>query len=98
MALLTNDIQEKLTSLLVDEGLVIESDLRQAEADAQASNTPLLAILTEKGFVDEELVTHAIAYVSGVPYVNLLKSTISQEVLNLLPQDIAERFMAVPVA
>lgn len=98
MALLTSDIQEKLTSLLVDEGLVVEADLRQAEKDATASNKPLLAILNERGLVDEELVTHAIAYVSGVPYVNLLKSTISQEVLTLLPQDIAERFMAVPVA
>jgi type IV pilus assembly protein PilB len=98
MALLTDDIQEKLTSLLVDEGLVIEADLRQAEQDAAATNKPLLVTLTERGYVDEELVTHAIAYVSGVPYVNLLKSTISQDVLNLLPQDIAERFMAVPVA
>lgn len=98
MALLTDDIQAKLSALLIDEGLVVEADLRQAEADARADNKPLLAILTERGMVDEELVTHAIAYVSGVPYVNLLKSTISQDVLMLLPQDIAERFMAVPVA
>jgi type IV pilus assembly protein PilB len=98
MALLTNDIQEKLNALLVEEGLVVEADLHQAEQDAQASNEPLLAILTERGIVDEELVTHAIAYVSGVPYVNLLKSTVSQDTLNLLPQDIAERFMAVPIA
>ena len=98
MALLTDDIQEKLTTLLVEEGLIVEADLRQAAADAVASNKPLLAMITENGMVDEELVTHAIAYVSGVPYVNLLKTTISQDVLNLLPQDIAERFMAVPVA
>ncbi len=98
MALLTSDIQEKLSSLLVEEGLVVEADLAQAEQDAQASNTPLLAVLTERKLVDEELVTHAIAYVSGVPYVNLLKSTVNQDILGLLPQDIAERFMAVPVA
>lgn len=98
MALLTSDIQEKLTTLLVEEGLVVKADLQQAEADAQANNTPLLALLAERGLVDEELVTHAIAYVSGVPYVNLLKSTVTQEVLSLLPKDVAERFMAVPVA
>lgn len=98
MALLTSDIQEKLRTLLIEEGLVAEADLEQAEDEARANNAPLLAVLTEKGIVDEELVTHAIAYVSGVPYVNLLKSTVTQEVLMLLPQDIAERFMAVPVA
>lgn len=98
MALLTNDIQEKLATLLVEEGLVVADDLRNAELESQATNTPLLAVLTEQGLVDEELVTHAIAFVSGVPYVNLLTSTVSQDVLSLLSQDIAERFMAVPVA
>ncbi len=98
MALLTNDIQEKLIALLSDEGLVTEAALRQAEKDAVSTNKPLLAVLSEEGLVDEELVTHAIAYVSGVPYVNLLNSTIGQDILSLLPRDIAERFMAVPVA
>lgn len=98
MALLTNDIQEKLVSLLSEEGLVARADLELAQQDATTKNMPLLAVLAEKGLVDEELVTHAIAYVSGVPYVNLLKSTVNQDVLSLLSQDIAERFMAVPVA
>lgn len=98
MALLTSDIQEKLLTLLAEEGLVTEDALRQAEKDAASANKPLLGVLSEEGLVDEELVTHAIAYVSGVPYVNLLNSTISQDTLSLLPKDIAERFMAVPVA
>lgn len=98
MALLTSDIQEKLIALLAEEGLVTEDALRQAEKDAGSANKPLLGVLSEQGLVDEELVTHAIAYVSGVPYVNLLNSTIGQDTLTLLPKDIAERFMAVPVA
>lgn len=98
MALLTSDLQEKLIALLTEEGLVDEKTLRQAEDDAAKSNKPLLAMLTEEGIVDDELLTHAIAQVSGVPYVNLSSSIIDQDVLNLLPEDIAERFMAVPLA
>jgi type IV pilus assembly protein PilB len=98
MALLTNDIQEKLITLLTEEGLVTEEVLRTAENDAAKTNKPLLALLTEQGSVDEELLTHAIAQVSGVPYVNLSNSIIDQDVLSLLPEDIAERFMAVPLA
>lgn len=98
MALLTNDIQEKLITLLTEEGLVTEDVLRTAENDAAKTNKPLLALLTEQGAVDEELLTHAIAQVSGVPYVNLSNSIIDQDVLSLLPEDIAERFMAVPLA
>ena len=98
MALLTDDIQEKLTSLLIDEGLVAEPLLREAEKTAKEQTKPLLVVLTEQGIVDDELLTHAIAQVSGVPYVNLSNSIIDQNVLALLPEDIAERFMAVPLA
>jgi len=98
MALLTSDIQEKLITLLAEEGLVTEEVLRGAEDDAAKTNKPLLAVLTEQGVVDDELLTHAIAQVSGVPYVNLTNSLIDQDVLSLLPEDIAERFMAVPLA
>jgi type IV pilus assembly protein PilB len=98
MALLTSDIQEKLITLLTEEGLVAADVLRTAEDDAAKTNKPLFATLTEQGIVDDELLTHAIAQVSGVPYVNLSNSIIDQDVLALLPEDIAERFMAVPLA
>ena len=98
MPLLTADTQEKLISLLVDEGLVEEHLLKDAEAEAKTVNRPLLGLLTEKKIVDDELLTHAISQVSGVPYVNLSNSIIDQSILSLLPEDVAERFMAVPLA
>lgn len=98
MALLTNDIQEKLMSLLVSEGLVTKNKIKEATDKSVASKKPLLAVLTEEQVVDEEMLTHAIAQVSGVPYVNLSGSIIDQNILSLLPEDIAERFMAVPLA
>ena len=98
MALMTDDMQEKLIKLLTDEGLVSRDVIKQAAQAAKQSNTPLLATLTSNGTIDEELLTHAIAQVSGVPYVNLTSSIIDQSILSLLPSDIAERFMAVPLA
>ncbi len=98
MALLTGDIQEKLINLLIDEGLVTQDILRAAETASAAQVKPLLALLTEDHIVDDELLAHAIAQVSGVPYVNLSNSFIDQNILALLPEDIAERFMAVPLA
>ncbi len=98
MALLTGDIQGKLVSLLVSEGLVSESVLNDAKDMAAKTGQPLLSLLTEQDIVDDELLTHAIAQVSGVPYVNLTNSLIDQSILGLLPEDIAERFMAVPLA
>lgn len=98
MALLTTDIQEKLISLLSEEGLVRKDILDAAFEESKTVGKPLFALLTEKQIIDDEMLTHAIAQVSGVPYVNLTSSLISQQVLELVPEDIAERFMAVPLA
>ena len=91
-------MQEKLIKLLVEEGLVSQSVLYKAQSDATEQSKPLLTLLAERQIVDDELLTHAIAVVSSVPYVNLTNTLIDQKVLELLPQDIAERFMAVPLA
>ena len=98
MALLTDDIQERLIQLLIDEGLVEATILHDAEAQAQKESKPLFSLLTEQDVVDDEMLTHAIAQVSGVPYVNLTNTIVDQNILGLLPEDVAERFMAVPLA
>jgi type IV pilus assembly protein PilB len=96
--LLTDDIQDKLIKLLVEEGLVASAVLDQAKATSVAEKKPLFSLLSEQAIIDDELLTHAIAQVSGVPYVNLTNTLIDQNILSLLPEDIAERFMAVPLA
>jgi type IV pilus assembly protein PilB len=98
MALLTDDIQGKLVKLLVDEGLVANDVLQMAQANAAKTSKPLFTMLTEQNIIDDELLTHAIAQVSGVPYVNLTNTLIDQNILSLLQEDVAERFMAVPLA
>ncbi len=98
MALMTDDIQRKLIALLQEEGLVSGVALQTATDEATKASKPLLSVLTSTNVIDDELLTHAIAQVSGVPYVNLLNSVIDQSILSLLPSDIAERFMAVPLA
>lgn len=98
MALLTDDIQEKLIKLLIDEGLVAAEVISATKEQATKAGKPLFSLLTDQDIVDDELLTHAIAQVSGVPYVNLINTVIDQNILSLLPEDIAERFMAVPLA
>ncbi len=98
MALLTDDIQDKLIKLLVDEGLIEKPVIDAAVKRAADINKPLFSLLADEGILDNELLVHAVAQVSGVPYVNLENSMISQDILSLLPSDIAERFMAVPLA
>ncbi|NLA42983.1 type II/IV secretion system protein [Candidatus Saccharibacteria bacterium] len=97
-SLLTVEIQDKLKEIFVSEGLVSSATIEESEKEAKKTNRQLVAILVEKKIIDDELLTHAIAFVSGVPYVNLVNSTVNQDVLSLLSSDVAERFMAVPLA
>ncbi len=97
MALLTDDIQVKLASLLTDEGLVSKNKLNEYTKRAEKEAVPLVSLLLREGIVADETMTHCIAYVSGVPYVNLADVPINQNMLSFLPLDIAERFMAVPL-
>ena len=98
MALMTDGIQQKLIALLQEEGLVSADAIKQATELSKKEGTPLLTTLTNDGTIDNELLTHGIAQVSGVPYVNLTNTIVDQSILSLLPADIAERFMAVPLA
>lgn len=98
MALMTDDIQQKLIALLQEEGLISPDVVKQAADQSAKEGKPLLAILTALGAIDNELLTHGIAQVSGVPYVNLTNTIVDQSILSLLPADISERFMAVPLA
>ena len=98
MALLTDDIQDKLIELLINEGLIEKSVIDDALKRASENNKPLFSLLSEEGLLDNELLVHGVAQVSGVPYVNLSNSVISQDILSLLSSDVAERFMAVPLA
>lgn len=98
MALLTDDIQDKLIKLLINEGLIEKSVVDDALKRATENNKPLFSLLSDEGLLDNELLVHGVAQVSGVPYVNLSNSVINQDILSLLPSDVAERFMAVPLA
>ncbi len=97
MTVLTDDKHEKIEQELVKSGLISKDDLQVAKKAAQAARRPLFEfLLSEKKLEDEDLSRMA-AIVSGTPYVNLTNVQIDAKVIALLPRDIAERFMAVPL-
>ena len=79
-----------MIELLVNEGLIEKSVIDDALKRASESGKPLFSLLSEEGLLDNELLVHGVAQVSGVPYVNLSNSVISQDILSLLPSDVAE--------
>lgn len=97
MAVLTDDYRQKLEALLVEDKVLSKEQMEEHRQAAAKSGTPLLSELVQSKVVSDEVLTHTIAKVSGVPYVNLANTTIDPKVLELLPKDLAERYMAVPL-
>ncbi len=97
MALLTHETQDKVIKLLVAEGLASAEKVKAAIEEATKTKQPLIAYLTSKGIINNEMVAHATANVLGVQYVDLKNVQMDREVLLNLPQDVATRSMMVPV-
>jgi len=97
VAVLTEDNQKKLEEAIVKDKLLSLADLEKHRAAAKQVDKPLLSYLVEEKILTNEALTKVTAETSGVPYVNLTDAQVDQKVLALLPKDISERFMAVPL-
>jgi type IV pilus assembly protein PilB len=97
MAVLTDDMQKKVEAYLVEQGVLTQEQFDDYREKAKKATQPLFAFLMSDGALTEEQMTEAIAKVSGTPYVNLSRAIIDPKVLDLLPIETAQRFMAVPL-
>lgn len=97
MNILSDTTQKQIEDTLVTGGFINQTDLGQLKIKAQKESKPFFASLVEQGKIPNEVLTKVIASVNHVPYVNLVDARIERNVLRLLPKDIAERYMAVPL-
>jgi type IV pilus assembly protein PilB len=97
MSVLSTEIQKQVEEKLIAEGLLTTEQLQALRTKAEKDNLPFFGVLISDGHVSNEQLTKTIAQVTNVPYVNLSGVKIDADILALLPRDIAERYMAVPL-
>ena len=97
MSVLLVTTQKLVEEDLVSRGLLEASKLEESKSKAEEAGTPFFSFLVNQKIIDNEELTKSIAIVTKVPYVNLIETKLDQRVLELLPRDIAERYMAVPL-
>ncbi len=97
MSVLSADAQVQVEEALVKDGAITDEALKDLKKEAEKQHTPFLSFLITSGKVPDETLTKAIAHVAKVPYVNLSTVKVPTEVLDMLNQDVAERYMAVPL-
>lgn len=97
MSVLSTEMVAQVEARLVKDGLIPADQVKSLKQEAQAKNSPFFSYLVGSAKITAEQLTKTIANVTNVPYVNLSRARIDSEVLALLPQDLAERYMAVPL-
>lgn len=97
MAILTDESRSKIEAYFVKAGLFTEKQLEKYREEAKAEDQPLFTYLMGKKIINDEQLAEATARTSGMPYVNLSRAVVDGKVLALLPMEVAQRFMAVPL-
>ncbi len=97
MSVLSTAAQKQVEDTLVKDGVLTQQKLDELKTQAEKEHTPLLSFLVTGNHIPDEAMTKTIAHVTKVPYVNLSAAKIDPDVLDLLPEDVAERYMAVPL-
>jgi len=97
MNVLSADAQKQIEDELVSSGAITAEKLQELQDRAAKEQSPLFSLLVREGGVSNEQLTKVAARINKVPYVNLSTAHVDAKVLELLPQDIAERYMAVPL-
>ena len=81
--------EAELKEFILDSGLVAKKDIDAAAKEAAERSQSLGDILVSRGLINEDALRRILAYVVGIPFVNLKDHKIAYDVLALIPEPIA---------
>ncbi len=88
--------RKKLGELLIDAGLLGQGDLRIALGEQQRWGGQLGRVLIQLKMISEQVLVQTLSQQLNFPTIDLKNLTISQEVLALVPIELAQRHMLLP--
>src|SRR5262245_49445627 len=88
---------ERIADVLIEDGLLLASQLEEAMQLQKKQGGRLLKILTDQNFVTEQDMVISMGRCLDTPPVNLAKVRVPEEVLNLVPKEMARSYKLAPV-
>ena len=85
-----------ILEILLETGLITKSQLERARNDRKGEET-VIDMLINQGALTQEDVTRALAGHAQMEFVDLTALTISQDVVEMVPREIAKRFKVIPI-
>ena len=87
---------EYIIEILLETSLISKSQLERARAERKEEET-LVDTLIRQGIVAQEDVTRALAAHAAMDFVDLTAISVSEDVIKMIPRDVAKRFKIVPI-
>ena len=88
---------EYIIEILLENGMVTASQVDHARATTKADES-LTDTLTAQGAVNAEDVARALASHAAMDFVDLNSYAVHQEIIQLVPRELAKRFKVIPLA
>ena len=94
---MTETTHKKIGEILVENGLITESQLNEALAEQRKSGNRLGDIVVKKGWVSSAEIDRCLTIQQGIVTFNLSGYIIEPEVVRLVPEDFARKYKLMPV-
>ncbi len=91
-------LKENLTNILIDNNLITRENLEKAITTQKKQGGSLSQILIDSGFVKEKDLVIALSQGLGIPPINLNKIKIDKQVVKLISQEVAQRYLILPIS
>ncbi|MEX0587539.1 MAG: ATPase, T2SS/T4P/T4SS family, partial [Patescibacteria group bacterium] len=85
-----------IEEILVEKNLLPADKLKELQIDAAKLGRPVADLISERNLVSPDDFAQARGEVLGVPFVKLSAMDIPAEILNLIPQNTAVRYVLIP--
>ncbi len=95
---MTISLKDKITKVLVDEGILKQGDLEKAISLQRAKGGSLSDILVELGLVTRNDLVIALSRGLGIPPMNLSRYKIDPAVIKLISKKIAAKYRILPIS
>lgn len=79
-----------MKQILLDSGLVDQAAFQSAKEEADNAGQSIASVLISRELITDDYLTELLEPYFGVPLINLKKQNISQETLNLLPENFSK--------
>jgi type IV pilus assembly protein PilB len=88
---------ERIADVLIEDGLLLPNQLEEATELQKKQGGRLLKILTDRNYVTEQDMVISMGRCLDTPPINLARVRVPEEVLDLVPKDMARAYKLAPI-